>query len=98
MLYKNLPEKELHGVMLVRALLDYVAAAKFLVSGNISDFKAVLKARCEYRKIKHLYSAKRAENMQKATQTVIPERVTFSILWQYYVKGRKLFRDLFVAR
>lgn len=98
MLYKNLPEKELHGVMFVRALLDYVAAAKFLVSGNIPDFKAVLKARCEYRKIKHLYSAKRTENIQKATQSVIPERVTFSILWQYYFKGRKLFRDLFVAR
>ena len=95
MLYKNLPANELRGVMFVRAMLDYVAATKFLLSGNISDFKAVMQARREFARIKHLYAGKRNENIQKATLSEIPERATFSILWQYYAKGRKSFTELF---
>ena len=34
MLYKNLPANELRGVMFVRAMLDYVAATKFLLSAK----------------------------------------------------------------
>ena len=34
MLYKNLPESDLRGVLFVRGLLDYVAAAMFLVKGE----------------------------------------------------------------
>ena len=52
MLYKNLPESDLHGVLFVRALLDYVAAAMFLVKGEWGSMKAVFRARREYHKLK----------------------------------------------
>ena len=94
MLYKNLPEKELSVVMMCRALLDYVAATKFLFSGNMGDFKAVVAARREFERIKGFYAAARKENLGKAVSDVIPERVNFSILWQYYAKGRKFFSNL----
>lgn len=94
MLYKNLPEKELSQVMRRRALLDYVAAAKFLLSGNVGDFKAVVAARREFERIKGFYAAARKENLGKAVSDDIPERVNFSILWQYYAKGRKFFSNL----
>lgn len=94
MLYKNLPEKELSAVMMYRALLDYVAAVKFLFSGNIGDFKAVVAARREFERIKGFYAAARKENLGKAVSDDIPERVNFSILWQYYAKGRKFFSNL----
>ena len=94
MLYKNLPAQELSSVMLRRALLDYVAAAKFLLSGNVGDFKAVVAARREFARVKKSYAPVRKENLGKAVCNDIPERVNFSILWQYYVKGRKFFSDL----
>lgn len=94
MLYKNLPAEELSQVMRRRALLDYVAAAKFLLSGNVGDFKAVIAARREFARVKDSYAAARKENLGKAVSDAIPERVNFSILWQYYAKGRKLFSNL----
>ena len=94
MLYKNLPAGELAQVMRRRALLDYVAAAKFLLSGNVGDFKAVVAARREFARVKDSYAPVRKENLGKAVRDDIPERVNFSILWQYYAKGRKLFSNL----
>ena len=93
MLYKNLPSNELSSVMRRRAMLDYVAAAKFLLSGNIADCKAILAARREFARIKGLYASARAENLEKCVSGSIPERVNFSILWQYYARGRKFFSD-----
>ena len=94
MLYKNLSPQELSSVMRRRAILDYVAAAKFLFAGNIADCKAILAARREFARIKASYVSARAENLEKCVSHSIPERVNFSILWQYYAKGRKLFSDL----
>ena len=94
MLYKNLPDSELHGVMRVRAVLDYVAALKFLATGAFGDFKAVLRARREYRRMRAGYSAERAQNLALTVVPEIKERSGFSILWQYYVKGKKHFSQL----
>lgn len=98
MLYKNLPSQELSSVMLRRGLLDYVAAIKFLLSGNIGDFKAVIAARREFARIKLSYDTARAENLEKTVCHAIPERVKFSILWLYFVKGCKFFSDLRISR
>lgn len=94
MLYKNLPQKELTAVMRVRALLDYVAAVKFLLTGCVGDFKAVVKARREFNRIKSQYANKRKENLQATVTEVIPERGRFSILWRYYLCRNKQFNEL----
>ena len=94
MLYKNLPEEELRHVMCVRAVLDYVAAFKFLLSGNVGDFKAVVKARKEYRRMRASYEHVRRDNI---TATVVHQpagRMPFLLLWQYHARGRKLFNKL----
>ena len=94
LLYKNLPEQELGKVLFWRTLLDYIAAAKFLLFGRVSDFNAVLKARREFGKIKEFYFSKRTENIEKSVCDLIPERISYSILWQYYFKRRKTFNEL----
>ena len=48
MLYKNLPESSLGNVMRWRCLLDYIAALQSLLTGNIADAKAIVRARQEY--------------------------------------------------
>ena len=94
MLYKNLPEGELCGVMLMRGLLDYVAAAMFALKGEWGSAKAVLRARKEYRKLKAEFAASRQENLAKAVSMEVPERTRFSILWRYHLKGSKTFDKL----
>lgn len=94
MLYKNLPDGELKGVMRVRRVLDYVAALKMLVADRSwADFKAVVKARRAFYRWRHNFDDDRREIGR--TRTAGPsERVDYSILWQYYVKGRKTFSRL----
>lgn len=94
MLYKNLPLHELAPVMRRRAILDYVAAVKFLLTGNIGDFKAIMAARREFARIRESYASARAENLEKCVSGDVPQRINSSILWQYYIKGRKRFSDL----
>lgn len=94
MLYKNLPAAELKGVMRVRLLLDYVAALTFLLKGQISNAKAVMRARCEFGKLRPNFRDAREENLKKTTLDAIPERIRSSLLWQFYAEGRKLFSQL----
>ena len=94
MLYKNLPENELSHVMFVRALLDYVAAFKSLLSGDAAGCRAVLQARRDFRRIKRDYSDLRRENLEKCVEADVKERTSFSILWKYYAEGRRLFSEL----
>ena len=94
MLYKNLPADELRRVMCMRALLDYVAALKFLLTGAWGDFKAVLRARREYKRMRGEYTNVREQNLAATVVTVIKERSAFSLLWQYYLKGKKHFSQL----
>ena len=94
MLYKNLPVAELRGVMRVRAVLDYVAALKFLLTGAWGDFKAVLRARREYKRMCGEYKGVREQNLAATVVPVIKERSAFSLLWQYYLKGKKYFSQL----
>ena len=94
MLYKNLPDSELHSVMRVRTLLDYVAAFAFLVKGDTADFKAVLQARRDFRRMRPLYEPVRSENLRQTVVEDIPERASFSILWQSKVLRRVVFSRL----
>ena len=94
MLYKNLPVGELHSVMRVRALLDYVAALKFLCTGSTPNARAVLQARREYHRLRPTFRAAREENMKQTTVSHIPERTPYSILWKYYIHRKKQFSKL----
>ena len=94
MLYKNLPEGELRKVLFVRALLDYVAAAMFLLKGEWGNVKAVFRARKEYRKLKTEFRDSREENLRKSVSMNVPERSRFSILWKYYIGRCRTFEKL----
>lgn len=94
MLYKNLPEDELRKVMRARFWLDGLAALMFLLKFHWGDFKAVFRARREFRRLKPEFEDSRQENLGEASITDIPERVKFSLLWRYYAKRQNTFSDL----
>lgn len=95
MLYKCLPDGELRHVMRWRRLLDYVAAWQTLVvNRNVGDFKAIYRARRAFRRWRHDFDADRQQIQQGRVAVDIPEQRRFSLLWQYYVRGRKTFDKL----
>ena len=92
LLYKNVPCEYLCRVMRVRRLLDYVAAIKFLLAGEWCSFKAVLRARRDFRRLKSEFAVSRSENM--AAKVAEPYSLcNNSIVWQYYIKRKRLFCD-----
>lgn len=94
MLYKNLPEKDLSKVLFVRGLLDWVATCVFLLKGELANARAVMRARREFRRLCPEFDASRAECQSNAIAEVIPEKVDYSILWEFHVKHRKRYSAL----
>ena len=94
MLYKNLPDSELRKVMRARFWLDGLAALMFLAKFHWGDFRAVLRARREFRRLKPEFLESRQENLRKASTADIPEQAKFSLLWRYYAKRQKTYNQL----
>ena len=95
MLYKCLPEEELKPVMRWRWVLDYLAAWEMLIlKRNVGDFKAVYRARRAFKRWQKDFEADRRAIQASRKGGKIPEQRDFSLLWQYYVKGRKFFSQL----
>ena len=95
LLYKNLPEERLKSVMRIRWWLDALASVQFLLKGQTGSFKAVWRARRDFHKIRPDFDKDRHENLQRTILSPIPEQATFSLLWQYYIKGRKTWKQLY---
>lgn len=95
MLYKNLPSNELSRVMVVRTLLDAVAAMVYLFKGDVANMRAILRARHHYRKLKPKFLSKRRENLEKQSVARILEQKQISILWQYHIRRRREFSKIF---
>lgn len=95
MLYKNLPANELAHVMRVRWWLDYMAAFKMLLlERNMGECKAVFRARKAFAKWKHDFDGDR-KRMEESRSTDRAEGHTHvSLLWQYYVKGKRKYSEL----
>lgn len=95
MLYKNLPDNELHHVMRMRWFLDYLAAFEtLLLNRNWDDFKAIFQARHAYHKWKKDFADDRYKIQTARKIAHVPERKNFSVIWQYYARGRKTFDQL----
>ena len=94
MIYKNAPDCQLKKIMLFRKVFDNVAALKFLASGDYAAFKAVRKARRDFKGMRSGYDKARAENMKLAVTTRIPEVLKSSILYKYYLGFKHTYSSL----
>ena len=95
MLYKCLPDKDLRYVMRWRWVLDYLAAWQTLIlNRNYGDFKAIYQARRAFKKWRKDFEDDRRRIQVERKETEILERKKYSLLWQYYAKGKKHFSDL----
>lgn len=95
MIYKNLPAPTLYRVLFTRMLLDLVAMLVYLLRLRPRQAASVLKGwRCFLIK-RQRYESTRQENLKKTVRPISPELMKpYSLLFQYYFKGRKHYSDL----
>jgi len=94
LLYKNLPDSNLHSVLFIRKLLDGMAALAFLFKGNIKSTVSVLKAHKDYyRNIRNLKQKRKMvrELQIRQTRNLILNK---SIIFEFYIKKHKTFSSL----
>lgn len=82
LLYKNLPEQRLAYVMRRRFWLDALASLFFLLKGQWGSFKAVWRARRDFKRMKPDFEKDREENLRLTTVLPVPEQWTHCILWK----------------
>lgn len=97
MLYKNLPAETRWGVIFLRLILDGISAVRFLPKGQWLDIWAIIKAHFKfYAWVWRLLPKKREKVIQEMQHTKGQQSLPISsksIIWGYFVKGRKTFHS-----
>lgn len=94
LLYKNLPSERLETVMRVRFWLDALASVQFLLTGKWGSFLAVWRGRRDFFRMRPQFVADRERNLKAAVLSPVPGQTAVSILWQYYARGKKTFKEI----
>jgi len=91
LLYKNLPDSKVFKIMLIRRMLDGVAAAQYIIKGQFRYVGSIIKAHRDFYKWKpSLRAAKKNTHISTKEVDVYQK----SIVSEYFLKGRKLFSEL----
>ncbi len=95
MLWKNYEQDTLIWRFLLRLKLDGISAIKELFSGNLGNFAAIFKAHM------HFYGRwtdthRKRKKLQKERTVRHNPDVMFdrSVVWQYFIKGKRTFSEL----
>ncbi len=94
LLYKNLPKNKIKRIFLTRLILDGIAGVKFLLSFEFRNFLAVLKAHYSFYTNISKFKSKRKFNLSKNTVSKHKEIYNGSIVYQFFVKKVKYYKDL----
>ena len=93
LLYKN-THIHYHRIILMRYFFDFIAFAKFLISFEYSNAVAVLKAHRDFFVHRKNFKTKRLENIKLAKVKNIPTIYNGSIVFDFFLKGKKYFSQL----
>jgi len=88
LLYKNLPRKVWYQRLFLRLVLDGIAALKFAVGSQPSEFWAVFRAHMSF--YKYLLKNKTTKASNKPLALIHQK----SIVYQYFVQKKKFFSEL----
>ncbi|KAA9353657.1 glycosyltransferase family 2 protein [Larkinella humicola] len=95
MLYKNLPTGHVFLNILIRLVLDGISGVRLLLAGNWRDTLAILQAHFTfYSWLPYLRKQRNALADLRNNRITHPQIYPHSIIWQYFVKGRKTFAAL----
>lgn len=86
LLHKNLPARDAKRLLIVRRLMDTLAFFQALATLRWGDAKAIVKAHCDFRKMRKAYTAQPSQNLLHA----MPEGRR-NIVVDYYLKRKTTF-------
>lgn len=95
MLYKNSRLRSLVLAFTVRLFLDVLAFFHLLVRGKFDNAKAIIQAHKDFFKMRSDFKYSRQENLSKRVVGHIPTKFRGSILWNYYLRGKKTYAAIF---
>lgn len=103
MVYKNEVGNRRAIVILMRLLLDGVAGVRFLLRGEWGNLGAIFKAHWTFfgsyfkQRAKRLKTAEWVKEQAYQGQPTLRAagRYNHSIVWQYFIKGKQTFKELF---
>lgn len=79
--------------MFMRLVLDGIAAVKYLISGEGGNFKAVFRAHMHFYKWNLKYNETIDKPEVKDNKKLVGT-YKGSIIWDYFAKGKKYYKDL----
>jgi hypothetical protein len=96
MLYKNLPRRRRQRTLFLRCLLDGVAALRFFLAGETPHVRAIWFAHRDARRMMRTAYARYRDPFPSpaASPRTFPEQKV-SILWQYYIRRRRTYAEIF---
>lgn len=94
LLYKNLTDEKFNSILLIRKLLDGLAALYFLLKGSFRSAWAVWKAHMDYYKAVNELKKKRMKVKKSEVNNTQSEILNKSIVFEFYVKGNKTYNSL----
>jgi len=94
MLYKNSRIRSLIPVFAVRSLLDLLAFLHLLLEGKLGNALSVIKAHRDFYRMVPNFRHDRRENIGSRSVAQIPTKFKGSILWNFYLKGKRTFSKL----
>lgn len=94
MLYKNLPPQKLYTTIIKRMILDGVAAIKFLITMEPSNFWAVVRAHYSFYRMLKKYRKKREVEISQMSYTNHPQMLSHSIIICYFIRKQRNFSVL----
>lgn len=94
LLYKNAAPAELGSALTRRVLLDWVALARFLLSGNWREAKAVWSAHWHVWRHRAYWRVRRAAARPHLRVAQRPGVFAGNVVWAYFGQGKKRFSEL----
>lgn len=92
LLHKNLPAADLRGALLRRRLLDTVAWAKFILTLDLPNASAILRAHRDFRRMRREYTAHPPVNL--LTRSADRRSRRPDILLSYFIKRKRHYSQL----
>lgn len=92
-LYRNLKGVYLFYIMLMRLILDGIAAIKYLFAGEGSNFKAVFRAHMHFYKWNFSHGGA-IDKPEVLSNVKLRGTYQSSIIWDYFVRGKKYYKDI----
>ncbi len=94
LLYKNLPKGKLYKILILRMILDGVAALQFLVTGQFKAVSKILGAHRDFYRSLGKLRKKRNDLLPKTVTNHHPEIYKGSLIFDFFIAKKRKFSSL----